>query len=105
MAELIAADLDRMTRDPRWNGFGYLGQRHHALTSDDPEAPAQPERVAEADADVVRRANAAGMDYDALLAWADSRPGRHYGDVVFGGGTFEQAAEWRLTPDTADLTK
>ena len=101
--ELTVASLDRMTKDPRWSKFGYLGERARALTSDDPDEPARPERVAEADADVVRRANAAGMDYEALFEWANSKPGRHYGSVVFGGGTFDQAADWRTTPGLAYL--
>ncbi len=39
-----------------------------------------------------------GLDYETLFAWANSKDGRHFGDVVFGGGTIEQAVGWNLGP-------
>lgn len=101
MPTLTTADLDRMTDDDNWLGFGYIGGRRTALTSDDPEAPAQPERIAEVDAWLIARANRLGLDYDGLFAWANSKNGRWFGDVVFGGDTIERAEGWGLAPTKA----
>lgn len=90
--------FDRMANDDRWLGFGYLGGRRNALDGTDAEAPAQPERVAEVDAWLIDRASTLGLDYDALFAWANSRDGRHFADVVFGGDTIERAFGWGLAP-------
>lgn len=95
---LTTADIDRMTEDDRWLGFGYLGERQFALHSTDPEAPAQPERVATIDAWLIARANRLGLDYDDLFAWANSKDGRWFADAVFGGNTIEQAKRWGLAP-------
>ena len=74
------ATLDRMELDDRWLGFGYLGERRNALTSTDPGAPADPERVARMDADVLEEANIEGLTYDQLFAWANSKDGRWFAD-------------------------
>lgn len=77
---LTTADLERMTRDDRWLGFGYLGERENLLHSADPEAPARPELVARMDADVLEEANTEGLTYDELLEWANSKLGRWFAD-------------------------
>lgn len=87
--------FDQMTTDDRWSGFGYLGGRAIALNSTDPEAPAQPELVAEVDAWLL----GFGLDYEALFAWANSKKGRHFADVVFGGGTINHAVAYGLCPE------
>lgn len=77
---LTTADLERMTRDDRWLGFGYLGERANRLADTDPEAPAQPELVARMDLDVLEEANAEGLTYDELFEWANSKLGRWFAD-------------------------
>lgn len=86
--------FDRMAADDRFEGFGYLGGRMAALDGTDPEAPAQPERVAEVDAYLL----ALDLEDEALFAWANSKAGRHFADVVFGGDTLDRALGWGLGP-------
>jgi hypothetical protein len=82
---LTTADLEAMYRNDEWEGFGYLGGRRNALSNEDPESPAQPERVAEADAKALAEANRLGMTAEDLFEWANSKAGRWYGDCMFGG--------------------
>lgn len=102
---LTRDDLDAMTRDERWLGFGYLGGRDIALNhaADDPEAAVDPLRVEAVDIRVLDAANDAGMDYDALFEWANSKDGRHFADVMFGSNDrvdldWADAVRWNLTP-------
>jgi hypothetical protein len=93
--------FDDMTRDDRWAGFGYLGERRNALESTDPEVPAPPELVQAADRLILDHAAASGWTDEQLFTWANSKNGRWYGDTMFGGtGTaeerFRQAARWGL---------
>jgi hypothetical protein len=81
---LTTADLEAMYRNDEWEGFGYLGGRRNALSNEDPESPAQPERVAEADAKALAEANRLGMTAEQLFEWANSKMGRWYGDSMFG---------------------
>lgn len=97
MTTTTANTFDRMTRDDRWLGFGYLGGRQSALWSDDPGAPAQPHRVAGVDAWLL----GLGLGDEALFEWANSKKGRHFADVVFGGGTIGEAIRFRLAPVAA----
>lgn len=78
-----SSTFDRMTHDDRWLGLGYLGERHHALDNSDPEAPAQPALVEFADTFVLD----VTIDWtaDELFHWANSKDGRWFGDLVFGG--------------------
>lgn len=81
---LTIADLNAMTERDEWLGYGYLGSRQNVLTSDDPEAPANPDLVAEADMKAVDNANEYGLTIDQLFDWANSKYGRWYGDCMFG---------------------
>ncbi len=74
-----------MYNDERWLGFGYLGEREAALDSTDPESPALPDMVAEADAEALSHAAANGWDYERLFDWANSKDGRLFADCMFGG--------------------
>ncbi len=65
--------FDRMTSDDRWLGFGYLGSRQYA---DDAE-------VALADAFVFDVT--ADWTDDELFTWANSKDGRWFADILFGG--------------------
>lgn len=85
MTPLTIDDLLAGYDNPDWLGFGYLGERRSALSSTDEECPPQPERVAEADVLVLEVANDRGWTVDVLFAWCNSRPGRHFGDYLFGG--------------------
>lgn len=72
--------LDAMANDDRWLGFGYLGERRNA-------AEETPETVALVDAHVLEVANAAGLTYEELFTWANSKDGRWFGDMTFGQAT------------------
>lgn len=87
------ADLDSMYRNDEWEGFGYLGERRNRLNSTDPEAPADPALVAEADAIALEDANNNSLTPDEFFAWANSRCGRYFGDVIFGGGNRKHLAD------------
>ena len=65
---LTAADLDRMSSDDRWLGFGYIGGRNNAI--------AEGWNVADADTLVLEMGQ--GMTYDELFAWANSKNGRWF---------------------------
>lgn len=69
--EDIEAGLDNDT----WLGHGYLGERRH-------QRRAAQDR---GDAFLLRAANARGWHPDYLFAFMNSRDGRHFGDLVFGG--------------------
>jgi hypothetical protein len=105
---LTANDITRASLDERWLGFGYLGERHNRIRLAEQEltgsaADAELLLVAAADQRVVDLANAAGLDYDGLFSWLNSKPGRWFGDVVFGGsGRFDaridEAVRHHLSP-------
>lgn len=69
-----AADLDAMTENPEWQGFGYIGGRRNL---DDTAR-----RLA--DEIVLDFAFRHGWSTDDLFAWANSRSGRHYADAMDG---------------------
>lgn len=64
--------------DPRWQGYGYLGERRHAVAID-------PALVALADGIVAEEVERRGWSHDVLFHWMNSKPGRWFGDVLFGG--------------------
>lgn len=100
MSNLVVQDLLDGYDNPVWHGHGYLGERRHALDSTDPECPAQPDTVAAADEWIVNRANELGWSREDLFEWADSKYGRWYGDLWFGGGTGE-----RLVRESGELAR
>jgi hypothetical protein len=75
---VISHIFDEMTTREAWLGFGYLGERQHA-TAD------QADLVAAADQFILNHANAHDWTPADLFAWANSKNGRWFGDVVFGG--------------------
>jgi hypothetical protein len=93
---LTVNDIHAGYSNPEWCGFGYLSTRNHALSSIDPECPAQPERVAQADARVIAEANQRSWTADDLFEWLNSRNGRYFGDLWFGGSDDEDTE--RHTP-------
>jgi hypothetical protein len=100
-APLTATVFDQMSRDDRWLGFGYLGERRNMLDTTDPDAPGRPDLVEAADQRVIDTANERGWDYDRLFEWANSKDGRWFGDVMFGSGehldgAFARATGWGL---------
>jgi len=70
--------------NPEWLGWGYFGERQGWLTSDDPECPAQPERVAQVDMAIVAEANRRRWTARRLFRFLNSRDGRHFADAMFG---------------------
>lgn len=75
-APLTTADIERMYDHEDWAGHGYLFERSY---QDDAE------KVAAADAWALAAANEAGMTFEQMFEWANSKPGRWFGDCVFGG--------------------
>lgn len=76
---LTTADLDLMTTNEEWEGFGYLGGRQAELDAGNTEL------VAKADAMVLGAANAAGMTARELFTgWANQKVGRWFADAMFG---------------------
>ena len=75
MTTLTSIDIEAGHDDPRWLGFGYLGERQRALDTSDPEATVSPAAVARADALVLEVANARGWDRERLLQWRRACPG------------------------------
>ena len=107
LGPFVTADLDRMETDDRWLGFGYLGERRNfreAVASGevDPRFTGLADAV---DDRVIEFANHRGMTYEALFAWANSKNGRHFADVMLGstGRSFEaawsEAVRFNLHPD------
>lgn len=74
--------FDRLTRDDRWQGFGYLGGRQHE----------DPELVADADARIL--ALTEGWTEAELFAWANSKWGRWFADSAFGGYGLDEATQY-----------
>jgi hypothetical protein len=83
MTTTTARSFDRMMSDDRWGGYGFLGGREIALDNSDAECPARPELVATIDRLVLEAT--AEWSADDLFHWANSKDGRHFADVVFGG--------------------
>lgn len=76
---LTTADLDQMTTNENWGGFGYLGGRQNALDE------GRTELVAKADAMVLGAANELEMTAIQLFnQWANLKVGRWYADCWFG---------------------
>lgn len=85
--------FDQMTESDEWLGFGYLGERSHAIEN------GQTDEVAAADAFLL----ALNLTDKQLFTWANSKDGRWFGDAVFGGSgsldeRFAQAQRWGVVP-------
>lgn len=74
-ATLTIADIQAGYGNPAWLGHGYLGSR--TIESMD--------RLAFADALALKLANEQGMTPEQFFSWLNSRTGRHFADVAFGG--------------------
>lgn len=98
---ITTADLQSMTKDDRWEGFGFLGARQAAYASvESGEWPASHLGfVMDVDFVVLQLANEAGLDAEEFFGWANSKAGRHFGDVVYG------ASYGRLDASIAEATK
>lgn len=70
--------FDDMTRREDWYGFGYLGERAHALID------GRMELVRQADAYVLMRAKQLRWGPVKLFRWANSKNGRWFGVAAFG---------------------
>lgn len=73
--KLTRADLDACEADPRWLGWGYLGERSRCGST---------ARVRAADGAVLRVANERGWTREALFHWCNGKAGRWFGDEAFG---------------------
>jgi hypothetical protein len=86
---LTGFDIDRAMNDDRWLGHGYLGIRQHG---------SEFVAIDDADAIVLAIANEAGLDYEDLFLWLNSRDGRHTADAVFTGATRDELDRWGMGP-------
>lgn len=85
MTKLTVQDLADMVNDDEWLGWGYLGERNSMINGN----VTQRKLAERTDRAVVQFANVHGWTRDELFTWANSKPGRWLGDVVFGGhGSF-----------------
>ena len=81
--------IEKMTTDPRWLGFGYLGERRNLraeVVSGERFRTDVIDLIARADALALAQANMYGLDADTFFHWANSIQGRKYGDCWFGSG-------------------
>lgn len=87
--------LDQFASRDEWLGFGYLGERARTDVGSDV--------VAAVDEFVCSEADRLGMTQAELFAWANSKDGRYFGDVVLGGSgplaeRFEEARRFGVAP-------
>lgn len=82
VAEDASVLMDRLARDERWLGYGYLGTRLEA--ADRGTWSYAPHAIAVRDELVVAEAARRGWSAEDLLGWANSRDGRYAGDILFG---------------------
>lgn len=105
------SDFERMMRDDRWLGFGYLGERRNFIaTMHEAGVPANVSayRLADVDELVQSEAAAKELTYDQLFAWANSKAGRWFADLFLGAANpvaswtdlLNQAARHDLLPRT-----
>ncbi len=78
---LTVADLDALLQDPRWGGYGYLGERNAFFATYGMSAVKQ---IEAADRFVLTRANGHRWDEAQLARWVNSKDGRWCGEVLFG---------------------
>jgi hypothetical protein len=84
--ELTIDDIEAGYANDGWLGFGYLGERQRYAERDDIDEG----REVEADVFVLETANQRGWSRDQLFQWMNSRDGRHFGDLAFGGWSFDE---------------
>ena len=92
MAKFTAADIAAARKDPRWGGWGYLGER-------DSMNPAMKARI---DGILVDAANDQGWTPEELFQFCNSRPGRHFADDARSGRDVETLRRWYLNRKTID---
>lgn len=90
--KLTQADLEKCFEDDRYLGFGY-GEREVAS-----ESKQRRMNVA-----VVAAANRAGLDYDDLADWVNSKFGRWYVDGVYGCGQSASGLAAKIGDEVASL--
>ena len=97
--------IESMKHHDEWGGFGYLGERENVRDAvKSGERPVEDlQRVADVDELVAAYANKNGITFGRLFRWANSRPGRHFADCMFGWGdsldrAWQRAQEWGVTP-------
>lgn len=73
--QLTTADIEAGYANDEWLGFGYLGERSHRTRSEQDRG----------DAFLLRYAAERRWTRDELFTFANSRDGRWFGDLVFGG--------------------
>lgn len=76
-------DFNRMERDDRFLGFGYIGGISASQAAD---------RLEAVDELVHSAAAAEQLTYEDLFLWANSKHGRWFADVMFNGSPFEVTA-------------
>lgn len=83
---LTTTDLQNMTDDPRWLGWGYLGERERLNREvlDGVRDVDDLDLIGTADTMALAAANRNSYTYERLFFWANSRTGRHYADCQFG---------------------
>jgi hypothetical protein len=96
MSNLTTTDIERGMNDERWLGFGYLGVRQHG---------SETVAIDDADAVVLSIANQAGLDYEGLFLWLNSRDGRHTADALFSGSIREDLDRWSMGPRASVVAK
>ena len=80
---LTTKDINSLYAEDDWCGYGYLGERQsHYFT--------QTEMAVLGDRLLLEHANESGWDRLDLFMFCNSRIGRHYGDLVFGGFTYQE---------------
>lgn len=92
--QLSTTDIEAGYENEAWQGWGYLGERQRQADS------AGPEWVAQADEIALRLANEQQLTAGEFFAWLNSKNGRYFGDLAFGGWNPEQvearARGWNL---------
>lgn len=81
------SDFERMMRDDRWLGFGYLGERRNfiaGLTESGVPANVAADALHDVDELVHSEAAAKLLTYDQLFAWANAKVGRWFADLFLG---------------------
>jgi hypothetical protein len=96
MQNLTSSDIDRAMNDDRWLGFGYLGVRQYG---------SETVAIDDADAVVLAIANEAGLDYEGLFLWLNSKDGRWTADALFSGADRDDLDRWGMGPRPSVIAK